>query len=210
MSTDYRTPPEVKGGGDEGGRPSLTLDLGEAVTLSPESKRFGGAYKQYHPQSIAEVGKLLGVGVAHNASAQGSLCCRVPELSSIVMTPDHLKAEDPAVVAKANRLSYLAAREILAGYGAQLAPWTKTVDAWLLTQRPIVNVAWLGDIDIAPAATLNLSASTHALYANKITIRGTGRLVCSSSVTVRATSLEGTAYGSLVNITPVVKGAFSA
>lgn len=173
-------------------RQNLTLEEGECVSLSPESRRFSQAFRELRPRSIDEVRETLGVSNPGAHAATSSACCLPPELTSTLITPEQLESEDREVRANARALAYTAARAYTHAFDiAALAPWRPVMDRYIELTRPFINVALLLDIDIAAGATLTLSKQTHVLQANRITIHGNGRLVCKGHTTIKAKSVEG-------------------
>ena len=62
-------------------------------------------------------------------------------------------------------------------------------------------------IEVFDGATLTISANTHAVYARKITIHRTGRIVCIGATTFRVTSVEGLRRNLIDSVKNVVGSA---
>lgn len=182
--------------GSDDERQSLQLEEDECVTVSPDSPRFAASYRTVRPQSIDEVREILGLTNPPDAWSQSSArCCQPPDLSSRLVRPEELDHPDPSVKAEARRLTYVAAQAYVQSPNENdYALWKPVIDKWLLTNKALINILELWDIDVANGATLTISPNTHALYARHIRIHGTGRIVCKSHVTIRATDLEGTHF----------------
>ena len=180
-----------KGTGDDHGRHDLSLEENESVTASPSSARFAKYYHQHRPQTIDEVRELIGITaeVPHEHVA----CCRTPDvLASRLVTPGDLEAKDDATRHLARDLAHAAGRAYVRGVSTVgLEQWKAVLDKYVVLGGAIIYILELGDIDIANGATLTLSANTHGLYANHITIHGSGRIVCQRDVAIRSTSLQG-------------------
>jgi hypothetical protein len=167
------------------------LEENESVTASPSSARFAKYYRQHRPQTIDEVRELIGITaeVPHEHVA----CCHTPDvLASRLVTPGDLEAKDDATRHLARDLAHAAGRAYVRGISTVgLEQWKAVLDKYVVIGGAIIYILKLGDIDIANGATLTLSANTHGLYANHITIHGSGRIVCQRDVTIRSTSLQG-------------------
>jgi hypothetical protein len=173
--------------------PSISLEPGECVTLSPESSRFKGVYQQITPRSADEVRELLGLtGAAAEAVAKSRTCC-LPG-SGLVATPaaEDLEAKDAETRVNARRRTYDAFYAYVYGSDtSSLVQLKPAFDRYLGVFKAIINVVLLLDIEVADGATLTISPSTHVLRARNIIIHNTGRIVCQGSTTFKIVSLKG-------------------
>jgi hypothetical protein len=173
--------------------PSISLEAGECVTLSPESSRFKEVYKQITPRSAEEVRELLGLtGAAADAVAKSRMCC-LPG-ASLAATPsaDDLDAKDAETRFDARRRTYDAFNAYVhGGDTASLVQMKPAFDRFLAVTKAIINIAWVLDIEVANGATLTISPSTHVVRARHIIIHGTGRIVCHGPTTFKIVSLKG-------------------
>lgn len=187
-SKERRTAKEAA---DDHGGHDLRLEEDESVTASPGSARFAKYYRQYRPQSIDEVRELI--GITAEIPHQHADCCHTPAvLASRLVTPGELEAKDDATRHVARELAHAAGRAYVRGVSTVgLEQWKPVLDKYVVLGGAIINILELGDIDIANGATLTLSVSTQGLYANHITMHGSGRIVCHADVAIRATSLKG-------------------
>jgi hypothetical protein len=169
---------------------TLRIEEGDTVTLSPNSRMFGQLYRQVRPRSIDEVRKLLGPSAApsyHLASCN----CRAPELASNLISVADLESEDRAVAVRARELAHLAAREYVRGDHTTLTHWKPVLNRYLEITKSVINILTLADIEVHDRATLNISSTTHALFANRVMLFGTGSISCKGPTTFRVSSFEG-------------------
>ena len=173
--------------------PSLRLEAGECLTLSPASDRFKSAYRQTQPRRAEEVRATLGLSDEANKALQAQgRCCQgtTPAFSPL---PEDLTAEDPEIRNAARRAAYAGLQAYVQsptpGASAYLAP---VFERYLEISKAILNIITLSDIEVADGATLTISASTNVVYANKVIIHGSGRIVCIGSTKFKIASLEGT------------------
>lgn len=189
MASTRKAPATPEAGKDDA--PRLALERDECVTASPESDRFASAYSRIRPRSADEIRELLGTPL-RAGSPGGTGRCHPSLGAGSLPLPEDLEHDDPAERAKARRLAYAAAEAYVQGASVDaLAPWRPLIERWLEVSKALINMLRLADIDVADGATLTLSASTHALYANRIRLHGSGRIVCKGNVTIRASSVEG-------------------
>lgn len=172
---------------------NLKVEEGECATLSPTSERFNAAYERVRPRSAAEVRSLLGVSEASTKALQhAGACCVTGRRPAVIPAAEDLDAEDAAVRANARQATYEAFNAYVHGGAAaasdHLAP---LFDRYLDLSKAVLNIARLQDIEVMNGATLTISANTHAVYARKIIIHQTGRLVCIGAKTFHVQSVEG-------------------
>lgn len=172
--------------------PDLTLEEGENYVLSPESRRFKGAFRQERPRSAEEVRKILGMSSESLAALKQSGCCFGAQAPAASADPEDLESDDPEIRANARRLTYQAFNAYVHGSApGKVAHLIPAFDRYLDVNKAILNIAHLNDIEVFNGATLTISAATHAVYANRIIIHRTGRIVCIGSKSFKITSLEG-------------------
>lgn len=177
----------------------LVVEEGETTTLSATSERFKPLYRTLRPQSIDEVRKLL--GPAPGALDGQSGCC-TPGSDAIrrqLVSIDDLKSEDPAVAQDAVGLTRLAAREYVLGNNAAVSHWRGVLDEYVSIHKVKINVAYLQDITVHNKGTLGVAVNTHAVYANRVRLYGTGKIVCGGPVTFNAKSFEGKLNSAFLN-----------
>ena len=171
----------------------LTLEEGESFTLSPDSHRMKGVYTRENPRSAVEVRKILGLS-AESAKAvhEAGGCCSGPHPPAASAAADDLESEDPETRAMARRVTYQAFNAFVYGSSpSRVAHLEPAFDRYLAVNQAVLNIAHLNDIEVFDGATLTISAATHAVYANKVIIHRTGRIVCIGAMTWRIASLEG-------------------
>jgi len=171
--------------------PSVRLESGECVTLSPNSERYRAAYHQVQPRSADDVRATLGLSeTATKALQAGGMCCQpAPAMAPL---PEDLSHEDADTRSGARRAAYAGLQAYVRSptpnaYANQVPAFNRYLD---LT-KAIINIISLSDIEVADGATLTISANTHVVNARKIIIHGRGRIVCQGSTTFKIVSLEG-------------------
>lgn len=189
------------GNRDDGqdGEVDLAVEIDESVTLSPTSTRYASAYRTLTPRGIEEVRDLLGIVPAvdqrmRDLGAGGCGCGggkgSYRGRTTPVHKPEDLRSEDESVRAAALRDAKVGAHRYLRG--EQVSPAQMAyLDAYIAISKAKVSMALFQNITVQDGATLTVSASTHALYANKIVMYGSGRIVCSGPTTVRCASMAG-------------------
>lgn len=65
------------------------------------------------------------------------------------------------------------------------------IEKYLQLRDPIVFVPFFRDVTVFNGGTLSIAANTLALFANKIRLYGSGRIVCTGPKTLHCTSFEG-------------------
>lgn len=170
----------------------LVVEEGDRRTLSYGSEGSKDRFMVVRPKSIAEVTHWI--GVPDEDLERGGGCGGGADLSRLrskVISEESLDSEDPAVRDEASGLVRIAAREHVLGNSKRVATWTGVVDTYITKVDPELHIAVLQDIVVEPNATLSLSATTHALYANSIVIYQGGQIVCNGPKTINCKSLEG-------------------
>ena len=171
----------------------LRVEEGECATLAPGSQRFKDVYRQERPRNAADVRKILGLSddslkPLHEAGA----CCVPSRRPAAIASMEDLDAADPAVRSNARQLTYQAFDAYVYGGASRSSDHLVPMfDKYLELSKAVLNIAWLQDIEVLNGATLTISANTHAVYARKIIIHPTGRIVCHGATTFRVTSVEG-------------------
>jgi hypothetical protein len=159
--------------------------------LAPDSQRFSTFYQRVYPRGIDEVRSLLGFTESASQAVQASGCqkyCNPPALYS----PDSLTSGDPAIRRRSKETAVAAAYRYVMGVDVgSLAQWKPLLDRYIEIGKVVINIILLQDIEISNGATLVISASTNALYANNIKIHGSGRMWCQGNISIRCTTLQG-------------------
>jgi len=172
--------------------PDLKVESGETVLLGPDSQRFGSLYKRLYPSGIDEVREVLGLSDAAAKAVRSHNGCRPCAVPSGLVSPDDLDSADKATVRRAKNLAIIAATQYVHGASTHpVSQWKPLIDRYLQIGKIAIQYVLLGDIDIANGGTLVVSASTQALYANNITIHGSGRIWCKGSLSIKCTTLQG-------------------
>jgi hypothetical protein len=186
--------------------PSISLEAGECVTLSPESSRFAGVYQQITPRSADEVRELLGLsGAAVEAVGRSRICCWPERGLAATPAAEDLEAEDAETRVNARRRTYEAFQAYVYGSDtSSLVQLKPVLDHYLAVSKSKINIARLMDIEVADRATLTISASTQVVRARNVIIHGTGRIVCQGSTTFKIVSLKGDPLKKVVG--PVAAG----
>jgi hypothetical protein len=145
------------------------------------------------PRRAEEVRATLGLSeeAGKALQAQGR-CCQGQAAPAVSPLPEDLTAEDPETRNAARRAAY-------AGLQAYVQSPTPSAFAYLLPvferyldiTKAIISIVTLSDIEVADGATLTISANTTVVYARKIIIHGTGRIVCHGPTKFQIVSLEG-------------------
>jgi len=178
---------------DMAGAQSISVEPGEHVVLSPESKRFKENYRQVRPRTADEVREIIGLS-AETAKAlreQGQ-CCQSSEYSSEIIRAEELNSPDGAVRERAWNIAQTALmRYIYSTNPKSLSQMEPLIAQYLLITEAVLNIAFLADIEVGSGATLTVSTDTHLVRANKIIIHNTGEILCSGFTKFTATSLEG-------------------
>ena len=181
--------------------PSVRLESGECLTLSPNSERYRAAYHQVQPRRAEEVRAVLGLSEAATKALQaGGMCCQPgPAMSPL---PEDLNHDDADTRSGARRAAYAGlqayVRSPTPNAYANLAP---AFNRYLELTKAIINIITLFDIEVADGATLTISANTHVVHARKVIIHGNGRIVCKGPTTFKIVSLEGARRFSAVGVT---------
>lgn len=173
--------------------PDLKLEADECATLSPDSERFKHALVQVRPRSAEEVRKLLGLSDESAAAvrAAGGGCCDTHRAPAGSAEADDLEAEDPDIRQSARALTYSAFNAYVYGSAKNVEHLTPVFERYLEVSKAVLNTFHLADIEVMDGATLTIAANTHAIYANKVIIHRTGRIVCHGPTTFKIHSLEG-------------------
>lgn len=173
--------------------PSLTVDIGECMTLSPESGRFKDVYTRINPRSAEEVRKLLGLTPeAAQALHESGMCCMPLTVPASTAAAEDLDDKDPEVRALARSTTYQAFNAYVHGANpAAVAHMVPAFNRYLDINKAVINIALLLDIEVANGATLTISKNTHVVNARRIIIHKTGRIICQGNTTFRVTSVEG-------------------
>lgn len=186
----------------------IQVKAGEHITLSPTSDRFAPFYKSVRPKDIDEVRKLIGpklrpefLGrfrsrIERRAARYTELdpatgVYRIPELSAIMVSKADLKSRDKKIQARAHDMVYRAAKEYVYGDHQSVAQWKPLINAWLAVEALI---RWIeaNTVEIGDGGSLTISKNTLALYAWKIKMHGSGKIICEGDTTINVTtSLEG-------------------
>jgi len=183
--------------------PSLRLEADECVTLSPTSDRFKGAYQQSQPRRAEEVRGLLGLSEAATKALQEGMCCPGPTTPAFVPRAEDLDSPDAATRNAARRAAYNGLQAYVHSTTPGAFDYLKpALDRYLDISKAIINWITLSDIEVANGATLTITANTHLVFASKVIIHGSGRIVCQGATTFKITSLEG-----VRPIPPVVLGS---
>jgi hypothetical protein len=192
------------------GSTSLQVEAGESAVLSPDSARFKSLYQQIRPQTIDQVKQVIGLSEVTTRTLQNiplravSPAPAVSEvvLRSIAVIPpvSDLNSTDAEVRFSARGAAYQAASAYLESADPrQFAHLTPLINQFLVDSAAKLNVIAFQDIDLANGATLIISNTTHALYANNIRIHGDGRIVCQGKITIKVTTLQGSQPLTTVN-----------
>lgn len=167
----------------------LTVEPGETLSLSPASSRFESAFVRLQPTSINDVRQALGFPEAILKNRPS--ICGCSGKTSRVHSVDDLDHEDESVKGSALGVAHRA----VAGYvmGGQLTPGVSVemMDRFIQIVKPNIFLALFGDIIVQDTATLTVAKSTHALYANRIRMYGSGQIICDGPKTIRCNSLQG-------------------
>jgi hypothetical protein len=176
---------------------NLSVESGETVLLSPDSARFKDAYKQLFPRTIEEVRNAIGlsedVAKALQVRSVSSLTLRrASSLTATTIRAEDILSDDRDARFRARALTFEAARQfVVSPDTSHLTQLVPAINQFLVATKAILNIANLLDINVANGATLTISANTHALNANKVTIHGTGRILCQGRLTFKIQSLQG-------------------
>ncbi|MCH7935785.1 MAG: hypothetical protein IH994_01675 [Proteobacteria bacterium] len=168
----------------------LVVASGDRITLSPDSGPCQHMFKTVRPQSIDEVRLWLG-SPSPISKDSCDAPCRTPELRHRLVSTDDLVSEDTATRKEALGLARMAAREYVMGNVRAVEHWRSLLDEYVILRNTRIFVAFLRDITVSNDAVLSVLASTHAVYANKIVIIGTGKISCDGPVTFNCASVEG-------------------
>ncbi len=182
------------------GRPSLQVEPGETVLLSPDSSRFRYLYRQVRPRSIDEVRTHLGLSKEATKIAKQRQCCQPTSIPAVLVTPEDLESKDPVTRFRARSAAYqVASMYVRSAEPANLSHWTSVLNRFLEMTKSVIHFVELYDIDVANGGTLIISANTQAVYARDVRIHGNGRIVCQGNVTFHINSLEGRIPSATVN-----------
>ena len=167
----------------------LVVEPGEAVSLSPTSSRFESAFVRLQPSSIQDVRQALGFPEAILKGRTSP--CGCGGKTTRVHSVDDLDHEDESIKGSALGIAHRA----VAGYvmGGQLTAGVslEMMDRFIQIVKPSIFLPLFGDIIVQDTATLNIAKATHALYANRIRMYGSGQIVCDGPKTIRCNSLQG-------------------
>jgi hypothetical protein len=170
--------------------PSLRLEPGECVTLSPTSDRFKAAYQQSVPRRAEEVRAALGLSDTATKALQEQACC--PPAPALVPRPEDLDSPDAEIRTAARRTAYNGLQAYVRSPTPGAFDYLKpALDRYLDISKAVINSVLFSDIEVAEGATLTISKNTHVVYANRVIIHTSGRIVCQGAKTFKITSLEG-------------------
>jgi hypothetical protein len=172
---------------------SLSLEVGETVTLSPDSPRFRLAYERVRPRSADEVREIMGLSQRSLEVVQKrGACCGGSTAFATTVAAEQLDAKEPVVRAAARAVTYAAFKAYVHGINpTSLEQFKPAFERYLELGKAVISIVHLLDIEVADGATLNISASTHVVRARKLIIHRTGRIVCHGSTTFKVASVEG-------------------
>src|SRR6266704_228339 len=86
--------------------PSLRLEAGECVTLSPTSDRFKAAYQQIQPRRAEEVRAVLALSEAATKVLEKRMCCPGSTAPAFVPRAEDLDSPEAATRNAARRAAY--------------------------------------------------------------------------------------------------------
>jgi len=190
MAKDRTTSAANASSGD--GSQNLYIEPGETVMLAPDAQRFSAFYKRVYPSGIDEVRDILGLSDAAAQAVSTKMNCQCSCSPPSLYTPEDLTSRDNSIRRAAKEVAVKAAYQYVTGANPDaLAQWKPLIDKYINLGKIVINYVALQDIEIAQGATLVISASTNALYANNIKIHGTGRMVCQGNLSIKCVTLQG-------------------
>jgi hypothetical protein len=172
--------------------PSLRVEPGESIVLSPESARFQDQYRRIRPGTAKELRSLIGLSdeMANTLRDKG-VSSQAPMLDRL-LAPHELEADDEILRTRAFATAGQALRNYVRTTSPRLmAEMEPALDRYLELTPVVVIAVALQDIDVADGATLTISDDTHLVEANKLRIYGTGQINCGGYTKISVTSLEG-------------------
>lgn len=175
----------------------VVLEKDDCSTLSAESERYRPGLMQVKPRSIEEVKEYIGLPREIELAQPLALhrCCNpesdLQRIQARVIQPAELAAEEEKIRHEALELTKIAAREYVMGDSRRVAAWKPTLDQYIGISDTSLNLFFFNDIIVHANATLQLSPSAHALYANRIRIHQGGKIRCNGPKTFRCASIEG-------------------
>lgn len=173
------------------GQPDLILEEGETTTLSAEYERFKAVYREIRPKNLEEVRQAIGVPRELVEQSKTSSCVCADADKGRLVTAEDLDSDDEEVRGAALRTAHQLTRDMVMK-GLPIASHRNSLlDRYITAINPRILLAVMGDVVVNNGATLNISKNTHALYANRIKLYGSGRIVCDGPKTFRCISFQG-------------------
>jgi hypothetical protein len=177
------------------GAPSIRVEPGETLVLSPESDRFGEHYRRVQPRTAKEARGLIGLSDEMTQSLrEAGACCEPSDPRGSFPAPQELESDDEEERGRAfDDVGRGFASFLTTTTPQLLAPLEPAIERYLNLTKLELNIVALRDILVADGATLTISHDTHLVEANNIVIRGSGQINCSGFTKMNVNSIEGTA-----------------
>lgn len=193
----------------------LTLNKDETATLSYKSKEFKKFYREIKPKSADDVKDLLGVpefvgkfSISEKKAGKkvdekdlkGTVRLRAPmpagvdiaKLSSKLLSPKQLSSHvGEEETEEMMSMAHMAMQAYVYGDWTKVMHWKPALDEYLRLRDAVIVIPVLNNIIVNDGATLHIAPDTHAVYANKIQMYGSGRIVCDGPTTFDCDSFEG-------------------
>jgi hypothetical protein len=194
----------------------FVVQEGETRVLSYKIDELKSYYQALQPKSVTEVKDILGIPDNFGQRSQteqqaqqkikgtstvievaqkapiltrvniGKLRARVIS-KQILSSPDVNEDERSELMS----MTRMAAEAYIYGDSSQVSQWELTINEYLRLKGAIIYVPMFNNIIVHNKGTLNIASDTHALYANKIKLFGTGKIKCGGPTTFDCTSFEG-------------------
>ncbi len=184
-----------------GGRQDLVVERNETRILSYQASWSRPHYREIRPKGVDEVKEVLGVPdsavgprpgqgdpKARSIAAEDRRLLRAKTVELKALSDRTLSG---AVLAENLRMARAATRNYIYGSSAEYGHWRAAIEEYLNLKRPVLLVPFFNDVVVNDGATLQVAADTHAVYANRVRLFGSGRIECQGPTTFDCASFEG-------------------
>lgn len=180
-----------------GQREDLVVDENETRVLSSASRWCRSYYVEIQPKDIDEIKEILGVpnSIALPALSRTTAVVSADSkrIRARTMSPKALSDGKLPDSERTNNLmmARTATREYIYGNSQEVFHWKATIDEYLKAKSPRLFVPFFNDIVVHNGGTLQVLTNTHAVYARKIQLYGSGKIECEGPTTFDCDSFEG-------------------
>jgi hypothetical protein len=195
--------------------PDLNVEEGETRILTHESVSMRPLYTAVEVESAADLKELIGIPdlAAPSTPTIGLATIERSSLERLrrtgALSPEDLPELQPTTLARtinpqvlhadrdgperdeALSVAHAAAEAFIFGNSRAVRLHEGLIDTYLKVRGATIFVPIFNDITVADKATLTVSSNTFAVFANRIRLFGTGRIVCNGPTTFDCLSFQG-------------------